>query len=72
MSTSLDDIASDASLSPDSVKHREELVMDCASVMYAAATDSVRLLIFFLLPGELTSSAALLYRQAAPCAVSLL
>ncbi|KJA23191.1 hypothetical protein HYPSUDRAFT_39974 [Hypholoma sublateritium FD-334 SS-4] len=40
VSTSLDDIASEASLSPDEVKHKEELLMDCASVMYAAATDS--------------------------------
>ncbi|PPQ81185.1 hypothetical protein CVT26_010295 [Gymnopilus dilepis] len=40
VSTSLDDIASDASLSPGEVKQKEELIMDCASVMYAAATDS--------------------------------
>ncbi|KAF8191276.1 cytochrome P450 [Pholiota molesta] len=40
VSTSLDDIASEAALSPDEAKQKEELVMDCASVMYAAATDS--------------------------------
>ncbi|KAG6808075.1 hypothetical protein H0H92_005459 [Tricholoma furcatifolium] len=39
VSTSLDDIVSDA-LSPEDVKQREELIMDCAAVMYAAATDS--------------------------------
>ncbi|KAG6918232.1 hypothetical protein DXG01_015825 [Tephrocybe rancida] len=40
VSTSLDDIASEATLSPDETKQKEELVMDCASVMYGAATDS--------------------------------
>lgn len=45
-----------ASLSPDEAKQKEELIMDCASVMYGAATDSVRLP-FFLLHVALTSSA---------------
>ncbi|KAG6872026.1 hypothetical protein C0995_013808 [Termitomyces sp. Mi166 len=40
VSTSLDDIASEASLSPYEAKQKEELIMDCASVTYAAATDS--------------------------------
>ncbi|KAF5348321.1 hypothetical protein D9756_010457 [Leucocoprinus leucothites] len=40
VSTSLDDIVSEGSLSPDKVQQKEELIMDCASVMYGAATDS--------------------------------
>ncbi|KXN85410.1 O-methylsterigmatocystin oxidoreductase [Leucoagaricus sp. SymC.cos] len=40
VSTSLDDIASEASLSPDEINQKEELIMDCASVMYGAASDS--------------------------------
>ncbi|KAF9457241.1 cytochrome P450 [Collybia nuda] len=40
VSTSLDDIASEPSLSVAEAKKKEELVEDCASVMYAAATDS--------------------------------
>ncbi|KAH9475818.1 Cytochrome P450 monooxygenase 208 [Psilocybe cubensis] len=40
VSTSLDTISSETSLSPIEVEKKEELIMDCASVMYAAATDS--------------------------------
>ena len=47
VSTSLDDIAADTSLSLDEAKQKEELIMDCASVMYGAATDSVSLRCFF-------------------------
>ncbi|KAJ3562870.1 hypothetical protein NP233_g9312 [Leucocoprinus birnbaumii] len=40
VSTTLDEIASEVSLSPAEVKEKEEVLMDCASVMYGAATDS--------------------------------
>jgi len=42
----LDEIASETSLSFDEAKQKEKIIMDCASVMYAAATDSVSLSLF--------------------------
>jgi hypothetical protein len=41
VSTSLNDLNSDTSLTPSEAAAREELIIDCASVMYAAGTDSV-------------------------------
>jgi cytochrome P450 len=40
VSTSLDDIAAEPSLSASEAQQKEDLIMDCAAVMYGAATDS--------------------------------
>ncbi|KAF8486633.1 cytochrome P450, partial [Gautieria morchelliformis] len=40
VSTSLDDLAAEPSLSPEAQSERVELIKDCASVMYGAGTDS--------------------------------
>ena len=41
MSTSIDELESQTSLSPGEVAEKEEVIIDCASVMYGAGVDSV-------------------------------
>lgn len=46
VSTSLQELEAESSLSPEQVKLKEELILDCAASMYGAGTDSVSGLIY--------------------------